>query len=90
METIIKIDPQTKKEAQKLFEKMGINLNTAINIFLKQSIREERIPFYIGEPKFKEKVYRSFREVEKMEKNKTIGKKYTNSKEMIEDIFKDE
>lgn len=33
--TSIKIDEETKKEAQKLFKDLGLSLSTVINIFLK-------------------------------------------------------
>lgn len=45
--TSVKLDEETKKEAQKLFKDLGLNLSTAINIFLKQAVREKGIPFYI-------------------------------------------
>jgi hypothetical protein len=38
--TSIKIDAKTKKEAQELFKDMGMSLTTAINIFLKQAVRD--------------------------------------------------
>ena len=44
----MKIGPVLKKEAQELFEKLGLNLSTAVNIFLHQSVREQGIPFYIS------------------------------------------
>nr|WP_314114605.1 type II toxin-antitoxin system RelB/DinJ family antitoxin [uncultured Leptotrichia sp.] len=50
--TTINIDEETKKEAQELFKDLGMNLTTAINIFLKQAIREQGIPFEIGKPRF--------------------------------------
>ena len=43
--TSIKIYEETKKEAQKLFKDLGLNLSTAINIFLKQAIKEKGISF---------------------------------------------
>lgn len=46
--TNIKIDSQLKKEAQRLFDDMGLNLSTAINMFLKQAVREQAIPFRVG------------------------------------------
>lgn len=46
--TNIKIDPMVKQEAQALFDSLGMNLSTAVNIFLRQSIREQAIPFRIG------------------------------------------
>ncbi len=48
--TNIKIDPVVKQQAQALFSDMGMSLSTAVNIFLKQSIREQAIPFRIGDP----------------------------------------
>ena len=85
--TTINIDDNTKKEAQELFKDLGMNLTTAINIFLKQAVREQRIPFYVGEPKYKEKVYQAMKDVEQ---GKNLSKSYHSAREMIEDILKDE
>lgn len=46
--TNIKIDSELKKEAQRLFDDMGLNLSMAINMFLKQAVREQAIPFRVG------------------------------------------
>ena len=43
----IRIDDKLKKEAEKLFNDLGINMSSAINVFLKQSVREQKIPFEI-------------------------------------------
>ena len=48
--TNIKIDPELKKEAQKLFSELGMDMTTAVNIFLRQAVREQAIPFRVGEP----------------------------------------
>jgi len=48
--TNIKIDPALKRESQKLFESLGLNLSTAVNIFLRQAVREQAIPFRVGTP----------------------------------------
>ncbi|MCI5687319.1 MAG: type II toxin-antitoxin system RelB/DinJ family antitoxin [Emergencia sp.] len=39
-----------KQESQALFETLGLNLSTAVNIFLRQAVREQAIPFRIGAP----------------------------------------
>lgn len=49
--TNIKIDPDVKEQAQNLFERLGMNLSTAVNIFLRQAIREQAIPFRITDAK---------------------------------------
>lgn len=47
--TNIKIDRDVKAQAQELFENLGMNLSTAVNIFLRQAIRERAIPFPVRE-----------------------------------------
>ena len=44
----IRMDEKLKKEADSLFKDLGMNLTTAINTFIKQSIREQKIPFEIS------------------------------------------
>ena len=41
----IRMDSEVKKQAEELFSEIGMNMTTAINIFLKQAIRENGIPF---------------------------------------------
>ncbi len=43
----IRMDTEVKRQAEALFGEIGMNMTTAINIFLKQSIRENGIPFEI-------------------------------------------
>ena len=42
-----RIDADVKKQADTLFSQLGLNMTTAFNIFLRQSIREGSIPFSI-------------------------------------------
>lgn len=41
----IRTDRDVKQAAEEIFEKLGLNMTTAVNIFLRQSIRENGIPF---------------------------------------------
>ena len=43
----IRIDTELKAQAEALFGELGMNLTTAFNIFLRQAVRERRIPFEI-------------------------------------------
>lgn len=38
-------EAELKIQAEQLFDEMGLNMTTAINAFLKTSVREGRIPF---------------------------------------------
>ena len=42
-----RIDTDIKNQADKLFADLGLNMTTAFNIFLRQSVREGSIPFQI-------------------------------------------
>ena len=44
----IKMDEDVRNQAKELFNKMGLDMTTAVNIFLIQSIREQKIPFQIS------------------------------------------
>ncbi len=41
----IRTDKEVKIAAEKIFEELGMNMTTAVNIFLRQTIRENGIPF---------------------------------------------
>lgn len=43
----IRLDENLKKQADDLFSDFGLSLNSAINMFIKQSVREQRIPFEV-------------------------------------------
>lgn len=43
----IRIDEDLKKQADALFDDLGMSFTTAVNIFVKQAVRENRIPFEI-------------------------------------------
>ena len=45
--TNISIDADVKKQAQELFADLGLDLSTAINIYLKKAISEQGIPFNV-------------------------------------------
>ena len=45
--TNIKVDAALKKEAQELFSALGMDMTTAVNIFLRQAVREQGIPFHV-------------------------------------------
>lgn len=42
-----RIDSDLKAQADTLFSQLGMNMTTAFNIFLRQAVREGRIPFDI-------------------------------------------
>lgn len=43
----IRMDEQLKAQAEELFSDLGLSLSSAITMFAKQAVREQRIPFEI-------------------------------------------
>jgi len=59
----IRVDDATKREAEKIFDDIGISMSTAINIYLKAVVRENRIPFELSaDPFYSEKNMSRLRE----------------------------
>lgn len=43
----IRIDSKTKKEAKNIFDNIGIDMSSAIKLFLQQTINAKNIPFEV-------------------------------------------
>jgi len=50
----VKTNQADKKRAAEIFEGLGLNLSTAINIFIKKSIAEGGLPFDVKDPFYSE------------------------------------
>ena len=47
----IRVDSEIKSQAQDVFTSLGLDMSTAINIFLRQAIRQRGLPFaVVSEP----------------------------------------
>ena len=44
----IRIDRDLKEEADQIFSALGMNLTTAITVFVRQAVRQKKIPFEIS------------------------------------------
>lgn len=81
----IRMDKQLKAEADAFFADLGMNLSTAFNIFVRQSLREGRIPFSIGQERPNKTTLAALREGEKLA-NDPNAKQYTDLDELLEDL----
>lgn len=43
----IRIDEDIKKDAEDLFARLGLNMSAAVNVFFRQAVTEQAIPFQI-------------------------------------------
>ena len=68
METVatnIRIDEQLKKQSSQVLEGIGISLSGTINIFLRQLILHDKIPFKIEYPKSSRSLKNAIKEGER-------------------------
>ncbi|MBR4631671.1 MAG: type II toxin-antitoxin system RelB/DinJ family antitoxin [Treponema sp.] len=81
-----RVDTETKLEAESLFDSLGLDITTAIRLFLRQAINQQRIPFDIVPPKynFSEETLAAIDEARRISKDPSI-KSYTSAKELFED-----
>lgn len=76
----IRIDEELKNQASAVFTELGIDISTAIRMFLKKSVMVGGIPF---ETKLNESTLNSILAVDKM---RTISEQNRNSNMSLEDI----
>ena len=71
-----RIDEQVKTDAEKALKAMGLNLSTAITIFLTKVGREQRIPFEITADPFYSESNMEYikRSIKQFEEGKIVSK----------------
>ena len=84
----VRIDEKVKKAAEKVFNEVGITASTAINMFYKQVIHTNSIPFEIKAEVPNKKTLKALKEVEDMEKHPDKSRSYKNVDELMEDLLK--
>lgn len=84
----VRIDGEVKKAAEKVFNSVGLSASAAINLFYKQVIRTNSIPFELKADIPNEETLEALKEVEEMDKHPDDFKKFNTTKELMEDLLK--
>ena len=83
----IRMDSDLKAQADALFSELGMNLTTAFNIFVRQSIREGGIPFEISINQTIRETIAAMLEAERIAKDPSV-KGYNDLDELFADLKK--
>ena len=83
----IRMDADLKAQADALFNELGMNLSTAFNIFVRQALREGRIPFDISLNQPGRETIAAMLEAEKIAKDPNV-RGYDNMDQLFEDLKK--
>lgn len=81
----IRMDSELKAQADRLFGELGMNLTTAFNIFVRQSLREGRIPFDISLNQPNRETVAAMMEAERIARDPSV-KGYTDLDELFADL----
>ena len=82
----IRMDAELKKQAETMLADMGLNMTTAMNIFLRQVVRQGKIPFEIATDIPNAETVAAIKEMDDMVSGKISTKKYTSIDELFEDL----
>ncbi len=81
----IRMDSNLKAQADALFSELGMNLSTAFNIFVRQSLREGRIPFDISLNQPNKETIAAMLEAERIAKDPSV-KGYNDVEEALREL----
>ena len=89
----VRVDDELKKEATAIFNELGLDMTTAVKLFLKQSVLTKSIPFKLGlyeRGYSKEEVEQAKKDIQRLVKEKSKLVKLDFSKQEDIDKFFDE
>ena len=80
----IRMDSEVKDEAKMLFNELGMDMTTAVNMFVRQAIYERAIPFRIERSEVPNAETR--KAISDAEKGIGMSKTFDSAKEMFEEL----
>ena len=83
--TQVRIDENLKKQATELFSQLGMDMSSAMNIFLRQCVMRSGLPFEVIVPQYKFEVLEAMEEAKRISKDPNT-KRYSSFSEAMEDI----
>ncbi|MBQ6668605.1 MAG: type II toxin-antitoxin system RelB/DinJ family antitoxin [Deltaproteobacteria bacterium] len=82
----IRLDTDLKREAEDLFSVLGLNMTSAISMFLRQAVRDQAIPFRVCKyPQPNATTLAAMREAERIAHDPNV-KSYTNTEDLLKGL----
>ncbi len=81
----IRVDSELKRKAQQVCKKMGLNMTSAIELFLNNTVKDEELPLIPNK-----ETIEALKEYEEMKNNPEKYKRYSSFKEAMKDVFEEE
>ena len=86
----VNVDAKNKEQATSILKGLGLNMSTAINMFLAQVVKRNGIPFEVVNPRPSSEMIEALKEAEKIIKNSSNYPGYTNREDLKKALLSDE
>lgn len=83
----VRIDTNLKKSAESLFSDLGLNMSTAITMFLKRAVFEEGIPFEVKRMIPNDETKAALAEYDEMKNNPNKYKRYNSFDDLLNEVL---
>lgn len=81
--TQIRVDSEIKKEASTIFSALGLDMSSAVNLFLHQCVLHGGLPFSVEIPQYNKKTLEAMAEAKKISADPNV-KGYSTMEELKE------
>lgn len=82
----IRIEPDVKLNAEKLFATFGITLSDAVNIFLHKALMEGGLPFEMRQPRYNAETEAAMQEARDIASGKIKAKRYSSTAQLRKNL----
>ena len=83
----IRMDSDLKKQADDLFDELGMSMTTAFTLFAKQAVRERKIPFEISLNTPNKETVEALGELKAMMSDKKNYKRYDSFDDLLKEVL---
>lgn len=85
----VRVDTELKQSAEELFSDLGLNMSTAITMFLKSAVSHEGIPFEVKRAVPNTETRAALAEYQDMKKNPERYKRYESFDALMNEVLED-
>lgn len=85
----VRVDSELKQSAEALFTDLGLNMSTAIIMFLKTAVSHDGIPFEVKRMVSNAETRAALAEYDEMKKNPSSYKRYNSFNALMDEVFED-
>lgn len=87
--TSISIDSEVREKVMPILSELGLDLSTAVGMFLRQTIRDNGIPFNVTLNVPNSETQEALREFQDMREHPELYKRYSNFGDALKEVLED-